>query len=359
MGLNEAKFSISSNGGTKEVIVKASRKTPAKLVVQESEIDFGKISTKKTLTLSNTGQENLTWEIEENLTWLSATPKSGTNDQEVTLTIDRSNVTKGQGVRGNLTVKSNGGEKIVLIKAVKAAAAQLFVSVVDLAFGDSKTETQFEVKNSGGEDLDWQIHESLSWLSVNFKSGTNDQLITVRVDRSQIQKGTSVKGVIQVESDSETKTIEVTAARAGVPTLSVSPTSLAFGDTSTSKTFQISNSGSGDLNWTVSETLPWLSVDSKSGTNGKTITVTVDRTGLSAGVNVSGNITVSSNGGNKTIAVSASKQVTNWDKTFGGNESDIAESLISTSDGGFAIAGRTQSKGAGNSDFWLVKYKRD
>lgn len=44
-----------------------------------------------------------------------------------------------------------------------------------------------------------------------------------------------------------------------------------------------------------------------------------------------------------------------WSKTFGGENRDGARSVIQTSDGGYAIAGYTQSYGAGGYDFWLVK----
>jgi hypothetical protein len=44
-----------------------------------------------------------------------------------------------------------------------------------------------------------------------------------------------------------------------------------------------------------------------------------------------------------------------WNRTYGGKGSDIASSLIETSDGGYAIAGYTLSFGAGGYDFWLVK----
>ncbi len=44
-----------------------------------------------------------------------------------------------------------------------------------------------------------------------------------------------------------------------------------------------------------------------------------------------------------------------WNQTYGGAESDIAFSLLETSDGGYAIAGYTKSFGAGGDDFWLVK----
>jgi hypothetical protein len=44
-----------------------------------------------------------------------------------------------------------------------------------------------------------------------------------------------------------------------------------------------------------------------------------------------------------------------WSRTYGGTDIDWAKSMVMTSDGGFAIAGRTESFGAGSADFWLVK----
>jgi hypothetical protein len=44
-----------------------------------------------------------------------------------------------------------------------------------------------------------------------------------------------------------------------------------------------------------------------------------------------------------------------WNRTYGGTLSDYAYSLVATSDGGYAIAGSTQSFSAGGFDFWLVK----
>jgi parallel beta-helix repeat protein len=44
-----------------------------------------------------------------------------------------------------------------------------------------------------------------------------------------------------------------------------------------------------------------------------------------------------------------------WNKTCGGTGDEYAESLIQTDDGGYALAGRTNSLGAGLLDFWLVK----
>jgi hypothetical protein len=44
-----------------------------------------------------------------------------------------------------------------------------------------------------------------------------------------------------------------------------------------------------------------------------------------------------------------------WNHTFGGKENDLADSLIATINGGYALAGRTESLGAGSEDMWLVK----
>ncbi len=46
-----------------------------------------------------------------------------------------------------------------------------------------------------------------------------------------------------------------------------------------------------------------------------------------------------------------------WDKTFGGGDDDKAYSIQQTSDGGYIIAGYTESKGAGKGDVWVIKIK--
>jgi hypothetical protein len=44
-----------------------------------------------------------------------------------------------------------------------------------------------------------------------------------------------------------------------------------------------------------------------------------------------------------------------WDTTYGGGEWDEAYCIVQTEDGGFVLAGRTASFGAGQEDFWLVR----
>ena len=44
-----------------------------------------------------------------------------------------------------------------------------------------------------------------------------------------------------------------------------------------------------------------------------------------------------------------------WDNTFGGTDTEESFSLAQTIDGGYIIAGRTESQGAGGSDVYLIK----
>jgi hypothetical protein len=48
-------------------------------------------------------------------------------------------------------------------------------------------------------------------------------------------------------------------------------------------------------------------------------------------------------------------QVAEWNRTFGGTGDDFAFAVQQTSDGGYVIAGETESYGAGDADFWLLK----
>ncbi|MFC1955407.1 hypothetical protein ACFLWZ_02565 [Chloroflexota bacterium] len=44
-----------------------------------------------------------------------------------------------------------------------------------------------------------------------------------------------------------------------------------------------------------------------------------------------------------------------WQKTYGGSSSESTWSVQQTSDGGYIVAGWTESSGAGNSDYWVLK----
>lgn len=62
-------------------------------------------------------------------------------------------------------------------------------------------------------------------------------------------------------------------------------------------------------------------------------------------------------GSNKDIYVVKVDQngIEQWSNTYGGSGGESASEVISTNDGGYAIVGKTNSKGAGDQDIWLLK----
>ena len=48
-----------------------------------------------------------------------------------------------------------------------------------------------------------------------------------------------------------------------------------------------------------------------------------------------------------------------WQKTYGSAEDEWAQSIRTTADGGYVVAGYTWSFGAGNGDFWVLKLNSD
>jgi hypothetical protein len=59
--------------------------------------------------------------------------------------------------------------------------------------------------------------------------------------------------------------------------------------------------------------------------------------------------------GNQSRALADNIPELEWDRTFGGAGSDWAFSVQQTTDGGYIIAGSTDSYGAGGYDSWLIK----
>lgn len=104
-------------------------------------------------------------------------------------------------------------------------------------------------------------------------------------------------------------TTTATATQTPKPELIVSPDPISYdldtmnAGTRASRSFSISNAGSGILTWNVNTDKSWITTIPKSGINSGTVTININTAGLSPGSN-SGTITVASNDGTKTGIIS-------------------------------------------------------
>ena len=65
------------------------------------------------------------------------------------------------------------------------------------------------------------------------------------------------------------------------------------------------------------------------------------------------------NTGEEKINFDTRAAYTYWARTYGGSDAESAEAIQQTSDGGYIVAGRTRSFGAGNYDTWVLKLNSD
>ena len=167
------------------------------------------------------------------------------------------------------------------------------------------------ISNSGPGTLIWTATSNSTWLTLNSAtsvSGSNLGSVNVGVNPTGLSVGTH-SGIITITGSGAanspqivTVTFDITAAP--TPTIGLSATSLSFsavqgGSNPANRTITISNSGSGTLNWTASESATWLSVSPASGTGAGTITISVNISGLTAG-SYSAPITIVATGATNT-----------------------------------------------------------
>jgi hypothetical protein len=304
--------------------------------------------------------------------WLSVSPTGG-SPLAPDATIDlRPSVTIGTMSPGYYTAtiaiqeESKTPVNIPVYLQIKAITA-LTVDPTSLVFnaaegGNNPASQSFSLKGPSNM-ASWNISDDQSWLSVGTASGTARVATNnARVDITGLAPGT-YNGTITVNGltsggqhvSGSPKTIAVTLIIAPNPILSVSPVTLNFtgyvnGGNPSAQSFNISNIGSGSLNWTAVEGLSWLSLDNVNGSAPDAVNVSVDITGLSAGV-YSGQIQIAGSSGtsaspkyvNVTLTIEALPPNTVWfGRQYGGTEGDAqADGQLTLTSDGASIAGVT------------------
>ena len=232
--------------------------------------NFEADDTTATLTISNVGQNVLTWIIANAPPWLTVTPQQGVGDTVVTLTVDRTGLAVGT-YNGTFIIASNGGSQqaaVTLAVAGPPLPPTLAVSPALLAFGDSLTTQTFEVQNAGTGTVTWSLAESADWItptpSPSAGAATSDtpDTVTVSVDRSAVLPGSYTADITVTNTDTAaTETVTVTMDVPGPSgELTVTPTILDFGTNTVQLNFSIWNRGTAAVDWTLTEAMAWLAV---------------------------------------------------------------------------------------------------
>lgn len=194
--------------------------------------------------------------------------------------------------------------------SLKAITPIINISTENLDFGENITSMTVDIKNIGGGVLQWAISENVDWISVNPTSGsitTEVGVISILVDRSNLSVGSYTQN-ISITSNGGSKSIVINATVAEGPILTLSNENIDFGENTSVLALDITNTGNDELDWAITESADWLTISPISGqTNAETdiVTLTVDRSELLPG-DYNHLISISSNGGSKTVNILAS-----------------------------------------------------
>lgn len=271
-------------------------------------VNFDTNLTTATIVLSNKGTGQINWSIANTENWLQINPVSGTitgGTTPVTLTVNRSGLNPGN-YSTNLTITSNANslQLGVLMTIPNTNVPLLSLSPTFLDFGVSTSTRVLAFNNNGVGTSTWTITSSQSWISFSPANGntqTETDHVTVNVNRSGLQPGT-YNGSLDIVSNSGNYHVPISMDVSDLPVIDLSTYSLDFGQTTMTRTVTITNVGNGTLAWQTSSDAYWLSAAPASGTGNGSITVNVNRSGMAEG-NYSGNVLLTSNGGNRTIEV--------------------------------------------------------
>ena|GEM_PF-937238 len=272
----------------------------------------------------NTGTGTYTYGISEIVPWLTVSPAGGGQvppSASKTVSVDISELAAGS-YQGDIIVTAAGAQGSPGTVHVSLTVTQhpvLSLSTDSLEFaaelgeGDPVGQT-FQVSNAGNGTFDYAISENADWLSVSPSSGgpvPPEALETVSVDISGLSAGVYQDDivVIAVGVGGSPDTIRVTLIVTQNPILSVSPDSLVFfgvmgGGDPSQQAFQINNIGTGIFDYTISESVTWLTVSPMTGgpvPPDVTEIVSADIAGLPAGT-YQGEILITANGASNSPA---------------------------------------------------------
>ncbi len=311
------KVTLSAFGNSYTISVSCAPKSAkSEMTVTPTSLDFGETEEEKDLTIKNTGNAVLTWNI-SGITdeCISVSDTEGTVEPEgskiVKVTLDRTKQTKD--LNTSFIISDGIKEQTIAVKAAKTEAkAEMKIEPTLLDFGYESAELPLTVSNTGTAELKYTVSGiSADYITVSPMEGSvaagGNQILQVKLNRETMPETVNTTFVISDGTNQESITVKATKA---VAKMSVSPLSLDFGEEATEKNFTISNVGTAELAWTI--TVPegtGLKVSDTSGVTApsgtKQITVTLDRSIMPETLNTA--IEVSDGTRKESVAVTAVK----------------------------------------------------
>ncbi|MFH1375040.1 MAG: hypothetical protein ABII79_14750, partial [bacterium] len=250
--------------------------------------------------VSETGGGNIAFAVAETVGWFSLNKAGGTTPEQVTVDVNITGLSAGI-LFDSVTVSSGEADntpQFAYVRLEVTAAPQYLAVTPDtlyftaVAGGADPAVDSFEVSETGGGTIAFAVAETAVWFNLNKAGGTTPEQVTVDVDITGLSTGLYLDSVTVSSGEADNTPqfayvrLEVTAAP---QYLAVIPDTLFFtaiegGVNPAADSFEVSETGGGNIAFGVAETVGWFSLNKTGGTTPEQVTVNVDITGLSGGV---------------------------------------------------------------------------
>lgn len=251
---------LSAFGNSFPITISCAPKNAKSYMAVEPEIlDFGKELKELDLTIKNTGDAPLNWNIADFTSEaLSVSESSGTIEPEgskiVKVFLDREKVA--ETLTTTLVISDGIKETSVKVTAgFDELKGEMKVDPLTLDFGAEMTELPFTVSNVGNAELSWTVSGiTESCISVPQTEGKispeGSQVVKVMLDRTQMPDILNTTLVVSDGAKEETVTIKAEKQRVE---MFIETKNLDFGKTEQELPLIIQNKGNVELAWTISD----------------------------------------------------------------------------------------------------------
>lgn len=163
------------------------------LKLSQTTLDFGNDATTLAFDIENNGEASLTWELSEDVSWITCSPTSGTISKggktSVFVKVDRKGLERGN-YSQTIAISSDGGSSIISVN-MSVQGLMVKVSPEELDFGSTSSSLELNLTNNGSGSISYTLTASNEWIKLSRTTGnfTKTENITVSVDRSSLSEG--------------------------------------------------------------------------------------------------------------------------------------------------------------------------
>ncbi len=265
------------------------------LAISENVIQFvmqagTTVPSAQTIIVDHLGYNPLDFTINSNMSWLDVTPSTSTTTDTVSLIVNTDTLPIGL-YTGILTFRdhtyNDSSLSIGVRLSVYMPTMELSTDTITVTMFEGINDTTFAqvtILNSSNGTFSWTASESIPWLTSSSYAGFDTDTVQLSIETSGLAVGSYSDIVIFSSADAngspDTLVVQLEVIN-NLPYIKPIPDSIfIYTDSITNYTFPIvvTNFGTDTLHWTVTTIGDWFTIDTTSGTDGDTVTITIDST---------------------------------------------------------------------------------